>query len=1470
MAAPSTGINRWWTYQEKPLAGVGKAMVNVANGNLLVQSDDVDIHERGIDLAFRRTYNSQSQHDSAGTDGSTPSVFGNGWTNTFDAHMAYNAAWNVLSVYDIDGARYDYTANGSGGWNPPSGMQGTTLAWDGCNGYFWTKKTGTTYYFWQPTSGCTLSASNAAYEGRLYEIIGRNNLNYIRFTYGWVAGNASSSQNLATITATHSDGQALTLTFAKFGSNTELASITRPDGKTITYSYDTSGDLVAVSRPGNATDDATRTASITALQEQYWYYTGTHEMQCVAGPRYVWSAANTPSNLDGGYYGFVYSANTTSGQLNQINDYGVLNFTPNDGTGVPLQSSVTTALAMWRQMEFYYYPNNAGFADVTRMVDTDGHSSQWAADASNRVVETWDWQASLWLVTYASWDANNDLTASVDPRGNQTNYTYDANGNTLSIQKPSISTSMGTGNPTAYYSYDQYNNMISYCDPNYVWTTHVTSCGAVPGATYYVYNYSDTNEPYGMVVNAYAPIGYGTTFGYYSNLQSDNYGLPTSVTGASYTQNDGTVRTPTQTFAYDAYGNLTSYNKGNGAWTLTYDALNRNITRQDPDGVTSYTCYNPDGSVPLQRSASEYAADSGAACGSIAPANSAGISYVFDTDGNTLTEQHHHGCATLSACQAGVTTKWYDGQDQLVEVRQPQDGSDTYAFPWMTRYIYDISGGGTQNITGGASGFLAYGNLFKTQECVQATSVQVSGPTTNPTSPTAPLNTPSAPVYTGGCSFEDQRGNTFDALDRSLTKNEVAAGTTPEQTTAYDCNGEYGLTCTKTNPLNQLDTLTYDADGNLASETFTDGVTPNRSYAYDPDGHETSLSSSTLGTQTRLYDADGRVTTATDPSNEQDPGTITYAYYGDGLRSSLGLSIPGLSFSQSGLFEYSYRPDGLRSSLVDALGAASGTGSGTFAWTYTGAGRALTQSDPFTGLVASGTSQTLVAKTLTYDAYGRVASLQLPRGTNQFGSYTYDLDDATQTYNVAGMQNGYEYYQYSTRNEVPGMHAAGASYANGAVCTTLTASCTYDTRSGQMISQQDSSTVGSQQVIAQHTYTYDGAGRETGDLESCSNIQATRSYDADNHIIGQNIPSLFTPDNCSDSNYPAGQALTYSWDASGHLANFSSNTFANNSTANYSAHWDGSDLLYAVNSGYLDVYVEKLAYSSNASGGGVWGMVVFDRDQSGTNVNLHYSLGAALYGFGVLSLENVKPFMPPRSCAASGPQGMTIECGGSTFPQPLSAGGASTGTSAINVPGAPLDAKREDGYFDGTIAIQGVRAYDPNMNQWTSPDAYAGDVHDPMSQHPYMWNDNNPVQYSDPSGYMFVFPLGEGPTALDVLKGVIDFVRVATGQAVEKNVTEKEADFYNQRLDKVRNNISNHLTESDLRGAATQKATGIEQGGDHLKEVNQAIQGLKNQVQAIDRYLADHKSVSADMKSSLDALKVQTQQAISAAESAIQ
>ncbi|MHB8415771.1 MAG: DUF6531 domain-containing protein, partial [Acidiferrobacteraceae bacterium] len=280
--ASVTGINRWWTYEEGGLPGVGRFMVNVGNGNLLVQADDVDVKERGIDLAFQRTYNSMSQHDYANTDQSTPSVFGNGWTNTFDAHIASYNSDQTLSVYDIDGARYDYTSNGSGGWTPPAGMQGTSLTWDGGCGYYWTKKTGTVYYFWAPNySGCAgAGTADDGYNGRLYMIYARNHNSWIRFNYAWLNGNASSIANLTQMSAVHADGQALTLNFALVSGYNELASITRPDGAVITYYYDTTGDLTEVDRPGN---------NAAAALPQTYAYQGTHQVVDVASPRYVLS-----------------------------------------------------------------------------------------------------------------------------------------------------------------------------------------------------------------------------------------------------------------------------------------------------------------------------------------------------------------------------------------------------------------------------------------------------------------------------------------------------------------------------------------------------------------------------------------------------------------------------------------------------------------------------------------------------------------------------------------------------------------------------------------------------------------------------------------------------------------------------------------------------------------------------------------------------------------------------------------------------------------------------------------------------------------------------------------------------------------------------------------------------------------------------------------------------------------------------
>lgn len=46
-----------------------------------------------------------------------------------------------------------------------------------------------------------------------------------------------------------------------------------------------------------------------------------------------------------------------------------------------------------------------------------------------------------------------------------------------------------------------------------------------------------------------------------------------------------------------------------------------------------------------------------------------------------------------------------------------------------------------------------------------------------------------------------------------------------------------------------------------------------------------------------------------------------------------------------------------------------------------------------------------------------------------------------------------------------------------------------------------------------------------------------------------------------------------------------------------------------------------------------------------------------------------------------------------------------------------------------------MRSFDGQIGAWTTPDAYSGEVDDPMSQKSYVWNRNNAVAYSDPSGH---------------------------------------------------------------------------------------------------------------------------------------
>ena len=398
------------------MPGAGHVMVNVGTGNMLIQADDLNVPYKGVSLAFRRTYNSQSLHDVNADDapvsttfgtGANPAMFGNRWTNTFDAHMTWDPPSNILTVYDIDGAAYKYTLNAAQtGWVPATPGQHATLTFDGACGYLWTKKSGTIYYFWHPDVGNRCGAQYAAYGGRLYEIVGRNNYVAIRLTYSWDGGSAIAGAKVSAIVAAAIDSagtqKSATLAFGDVAGHRVLQSLTRPDGASILYFYYDTGDLWAVDGlPNNSGTGPSWEGYASAVSPG-----GVPYMPYAVGPRWLGAGG-----ADGGYLAFGYQFGTSAATTNltQIDHIGYANPTIPDGTNSgPIQPSLPSGLTTFSS-EFYTLGSGAA-----TLRDTDGHMTNWVIDGVGRPTQTQVCTAATnqgtqctgtWLVTNQTWDA---------------------------------------------------------------------------------------------------------------------------------------------------------------------------------------------------------------------------------------------------------------------------------------------------------------------------------------------------------------------------------------------------------------------------------------------------------------------------------------------------------------------------------------------------------------------------------------------------------------------------------------------------------------------------------------------------------------------------------------------------------------------------------------------------------------------------------------------------------------------------------------------------------------------------------------------------------------------------------------------------------------------------------------------------------------------------------------------------------
>jgi RHS repeat-associated protein len=961
-----TGLNTWWAYEQDQIPGLGRFMVNLGSSrNLMVQADDLGIPHRWIDASLRRTYNSYSQHDYANTDGTVASSFGNGWTNSFDAHLATNSGANGtygITVYDTDGARYDYTPTDSTGnaFTPPPGQHAMLVPDSTHCTYYWIKKSGTQYHFRTPATAagqtCAVAARNRATAGRLLHIYGRNSLSQLDFTYAWDAGNQSSQAYLNQILVA-ADGQntVATLNFTTVGSSCSpvqsfrlLTSMVDAAGATTYYKYDCSANLVEVDKP-NDTSQAVCLSDGTSCVKTKYAYTGAHLMTAASGGR--WSASLTdPNNLatgtDGGYVVFNYA--DSAGSVASAQFVGVVNPQVIDGYSTTvLQPLMPTGVQTFKT-DWYDLSGS-----TTTWHDSDGHQTQYGFDGLGRVVSLAHSTGTTTLTATRAWDADNNLTAETDYRGNTTNFAHDTFGNTTAVAKPSVTVRVNgatqTIRPTSLYTYDSHENIIAHCDETWSalnggnWNgvgtpaTCPTTVGSASNSGPDVSVFSDQtghgNEPYGELTDSYAANGYhyhytysGVSEGGTGGNAGLDFGSASLVQGDPFTSGSTSIA-PSQQYVYDAYGNVICSNKGGVGWSeIKYDADGRKLIAADADddtGLRRTECtkqaglpgssivqtftYYPSGNVATSQTPSE-------------AATSTTTSFTYDGDGNIRTATHHFGGTQ------GVTQNWYDGYDRLIEVSQPRDTTDYYSYPWLTRYYYDLTHNGTVSI-GTASGLKAYGNQFKSQIYLN-------------------------PPPTGTDPWTDQKGSTFDAVDRPTAVYEPAVmSASPTVSNTYDQTGtlpgeqaRLGFLSHTQNGSGQGADLHYDAIGRATEKDYSDG-TPQLKVTFDPEGRVADRYSSASGDEVTSFDALGNPASVTTPpvGAETASTTVNYQYTPNGWRSATG--VVGAGMNTSSLMTYAYRADGkLVEQDVNLNGHLN-----QFSFTFTPAGRRQTMTDPATG-----------------------------------------------------------------------------------------------------------------------------------------------------------------------------------------------------------------------------------------------------------------------------------------------------------------------------------------------------------------------------------------------------------------------------------------------------------------------------------------------------------------------------------------
>ncbi len=884
---------------------------------------------------------------------------------------------------------------------------------------------------------------------------------------------------------THSSGEGVVFERDVQGKITRIAD---PAGESLTYSYDTAVDLVAVTDRGEATTHFTYDDHfLLSIQDSLGRQPIRNEYDALGrlisttdafGKKIELThslAENREVITDRLGHSRVFEFDARGNIIRETDALGKVTTRSFDARDNLLAE--TNPLG---ETTSYSYDASD---NVTSIADPLGHVTHYTYDSRAQVLTAVD---PLDGVTTNTYDVKGNLLTTTDAAGGVTTYTYDANGNPTSVTDPSGARTLyaydsaghvtritdALGHATTY-TYDQRGNRLTET------TQRTTASGTETLVTTRTYDpqgheLSVTDAAGGVSSNSYDTLGQVTSrtdaLGRTTRLAYDNAGRPTTTT-----YSDGT----TETRSYDAEGHLISQTDRAGrVTTYTYDAAGRQLSTTFL-GTIRRNSYDAAGRVVASTDArgnvTRYEYDAAGRRIKVIDPLGHEMRYFYDAAGNQVafldardhtTQLDYDALGRLtrtvypdgtearqaydevgrrisSIDQAGRTTRFsYDDNSRLVSV--------TDALSQVTAYAYDEVGNRTsQTDANGHTTRFGFDRLGRQTR----------------------RELPDGSVET----------RVFDAVGNLLTHNDFSGAT---KTYAYDSMNRL---LTKNLPGGSVVTFTYQSTGQRATQTDARGTTTYQydvqdrleslvypdgralTYRYDDEGNRTehvALLAGGVTLSSRFsYDALNRLATVTDPLGR----VYTHDYDAVGNRAEV-------SYPNGVATRYSYNALN-RLTQLTALAAGGGVVA-SYAYTLGPSGN-RTRIDEAGGL----------SRSYTYDALYRLVGEEVTGSTGLFyrNGFTYDPVGNRLTQAKTGSTGGTTTLTYGYDNRDRLLTETGTSY-------------TWDAN-GNLRSK--SGTDGA-------TYTWDSENRLT-EVSRANGDVVKHAYDADGNRVRTEITPAIGP-----------------------------------------------------------------------------------------------------------------------------------------------------------------------------------------------------------------------------------------------------------------------------------------------------------------------------------------------------------------------